>query len=679
MKKYDLKMNVLIFILVVFFIALNTWVYISGEKTIYVWDFRNYWNQWQNYGNLITKNFFRWFVNNEHEIRNADYNPSSISFLFPFYLILGPGRFAYISGLTMVYLSLLGFLISLFLKQLYDNSQRVFIFTLILATLFVPFWRPTLRGYPDIIGLLPLLGSVLLVINASFSVNFSVRKSLWLGFLLWAAFLFRRWYAYTIVSLYITLPVLVFFYDRLKTKNVAGIKVLTQVRNIALTFTTSAITTVLFSYAFQSGLIKRIIRTDYSVAYSAYQAPFLVSLKNTLTGIGYYILPVVLLSILYALIFPYRKKSLISLFALANLVISFFLFTRTQSPGIQHMLPFAMWIFIITMIGLNDLIVFLNKKGPIIAGVIVVLSVFILINNLYRTGPKIPTAINAILPDKNYSLKLDNIDHYQELVDVLTSLTRNGDQFAVLSSSFTLSGDQLDSLSQGVLSKTIFYISEMDLRDKLRIKPFTVKYLVVADPVQLLRYDKGQKVVQLPALALLNHQGIGNAYKKLPYDFILANNVHAYIYEKMRAFTPEEIDGLFNQFIAIYPDWRDELYAGLGYEYLTAEASLGDTWGRFDFIDAQTLTGHPGANRPTVIKFHWRPDHLVIRSVSKTCPDADGVVVTLDDAAGQAQTAKIPNGGSHAFEIKNFKRDAIRMTLDKGLNIDCDLVTITKE
>ncbi|QWA09336.1 hypothetical protein GTU79_18265 [Sodalis ligni] len=91
--------------------------------------------------------------------------------------------------------------------------------------------------------------------------------------LVMGSFLFRRWYAYTIVSLYITLPVLV-FYDRLKTKNVAGIKVLTQVRNIALTFTTSAITTVLFSYAFQSGLIKRIIRTDYSVAYSAYQAPF---------------------------------------------------------------------------------------------------------------------------------------------------------------------------------------------------------------------------------------------------------------------------------------------------------------------------------------------------------------------------------------------------------------------
>ncbi|TKI05756.1 hypothetical protein [Martelella alba] len=628
---------------------------------------------------MLTKHIFTWLEQNEHEIRGSDYNPLPVSLLFPFYLLLGAGRLSYILGLTLVYLSLVCLLLSGLMKRVYDNNRFIACFCMMAAALYVPFWRPSLRGYPDIIGLLPVLAAVLLVFNASLSHRFCAKKAIWLGILLWAPFLFRRWYAYTVVTLYITLPILAFLYDVQKTRFTTRPALSVRCRNILLTFGCSAVTTAAFAFGFQSNLIRRILHTDYSHIYSAYQASFSYSLWNTLHGIGLYVLALALLGCLTSLLSPYRKKSLLCGFAAVNLLITFVMFTRTQSPGMQHQLPFALWMLVMALIGVIDTALLLKRMGGMLASALILASVGVLINNLYRDGLALPKAWAAALPEKNYSLRLAHLDHYRELVGTISSLTRFGAKFAVFSSDDVLCDDLIDTLSAGKLRGNLIRVSQVDLRDKLRLQPFMADYLVVADPVQLHLGGLGQDVIKFPAQALLERQNIGNAYTKLPYDFVLANGVHAYIYKKARTFTGQEVRELLDKFIQVYPEWRDELQHGLAFTFLSANVSLGDKWGEFDFINPSTLLAHPGETRPTQVDFKWPADRLVVHSINNACPDADGVVVSLIGPGGLTRSAHIPVLGSHSFDMRDFGQHEVRMIVDKGHNSHCDQVTIGLE
>ncbi|WP_213991134.1 hypothetical protein [Sodalis sp. dw_96] len=672
------KKNV-VFCVLAFFILVNTWIYIAGEQLVYVWDFHGYWSIWQKYGEMFSHHFFQWLNENEHNIRGNDYNPLPVSLLFPFYVVLGDSRFAYILGLSLVYLGLTSWFLSRLFERLYDDRTAAAFFSLVMAALFVPFWRPTLRGFPDIVGLIPLVGAMLYVMNARFSLRVSLKKSLLLGLLLWTPFLLRRWYAYIVVTLFITLPVLSFWYDRLRmtATEFNEIPLTTRMNRVFIGFLFAGISTVILAYAFQSSLILRILRTNYSYEYSAYQSSFLWSVKYTLNGIGYYILPFAALGLLFALRWPGRKTSLICWFSLANLIISFVMFTRTQSPGIQHQLPFALWIFIIALTGLlNVVFVFQSRIAGAVMSIAIALCAVMLIGALYRGGPSVPDPVEKILPDKNYSLRLDHFENYRALVSVLTTLTGNQEKFAVLSSSGRLSDDLISTLSSGRLDAQMMKISQIDLRDKLRLEPFMAKYMVVADPVEL-HLSSGQYVVKWPAEALLSAQGIGAAYKKLPYDYVLDGNIHAYIFEKQRGFTDAEIAAFLERFFERYPEWRDYYAHSLQKVFLDSQTQLGDKWGRFDYVDDRALSAHPGENHPTVSHFTWYMDKLIVRSGDLSCKNADGVVVTITGPDSTEQTAKISNGASHAFDMKALIGKRITFTLDKNQNSACDSVAIT--
>lgn len=667
--------NGLLCLLLALFIIVNCWVYVAGEDMVYIWDYRGYWTTWQQFSSLLPEHLLTWLGRNEHAIRSSDYNPMPVSLLFPFYMILGAGRFAYILALALVYISLSALLLACLMRSVFRQGERVFVLTLLLSVMFVPFWRPTLRGYPDIAGLVPLIGAVLFVFHTSLSQRVAVKKALLLGLILWAPFLLRRWYAYTVVTLYVTLPFLVLFYER---HQAAGLTLARRVRNIVINFCYAGLTTAVFAYAFQSAMIRRILRTDYGDIYSAYQASFDYSIESTLHGIGLYILPFAALGLLLSLRAPGRNSSLLCWFSLANLLLSFYLFTRTQSPGIQHQLPFALWIFVMALVGINQLIIALKLRNAILLmAVLTLLSLGVMLNALYRGGPALSDTSKSLLPSSIYSMRVEHFDHYQRLANTLVSLTDNGEKFAVFSSSDRLSDDLMSTISESKLDDRLVRISQVDLRDKLRMAPFMIKYLVVADPVQLHLGGNGQDVVKFPAEALLKGENIGKAYKRLPQSFLLDSGVHAWIYEKQRNFTDDEIAAFLGRFYEHYPQWKAELEQSLEPVFLGADIKVGDQWGAFNLDDADTLSGHPGEHQPTISEFTWHQDHMVIRSVNTTCPQADGVVVTLNDLEnGESLTVKVANGASNTIDMHRFIGDRIRFVLDKGENSACDSVVI---
>src|SRR5690606_16042853 len=101
------------------------------------------------------------------QVRQADYNPLPMVPLTPVYLLMGSSRPVYISALVALYLVPVCFMFAYLARRLADarlSSQAAWL-ALGVALLYVPFWRPTLRGLPDIVGLVPILAALILVLK----------------------------------------------------------------------------------------------------------------------------------------------------------------------------------------------------------------------------------------------------------------------------------------------------------------------------------------------------------------------------------------------------------------------------------------------------------------------------------------------------------------------------------
>ncbi|HEO9012625.1 TPA: hypothetical protein QIF24_004215, partial [Citrobacter koseri] len=158
-----------------------------------------------------------------------------------------------------------------------------------------------------------------------------------------------------------------------------------------------------------------------------------------------------------------------------------------------------------------------------------------------------------IFPDGLYPYKVSNFDEYKRLSDRLVALTNSGDKISVFSSNYILNDDMLLTISNFKLTPRVFRVSQVDLRDKLRMEAFSTKYVVVTDPIQLHLNKDGQRVISYPATLLLNRKGIGSAYKKLDEKYQLSKGVSAYIYEKQRPFTESESQDFIKNIVNMYP------------------------------------------------------------------------------------------------------------------------------
>ena len=98
----------------------------------------------------------------------------------------------------------------------------------------------------------------------------------------------------------------------------------------------------------------------------------------------------------------------------------------------------------------------------------------------------------------------------------------------------------------------------MDKRDKFRIEPLLAHYMIVTDPIDGGMPGILQHVVTAPAQRILSGRGIGAAYVRLPATYELRSDVKAYIFEKTRPFSVEEVDELLDYFFRLYPNWRSE-------------------------------------------------------------------------------------------------------------------------
>ncbi|AFZ04752.1 hypothetical protein Osc7112_0110 [Oscillatoria nigro-viridis PCC 7112] len=188
-----------LFLLVIVTVAVTS-IYVSREHTFYWWDYAGY-----NTATVNTANLFRDSPDRAWrgviESLSKEKNLLISLPLVPFILLFGESRLSYILSVSLIYVLpfrlLLG-AISATLIPVYP--RRVFWSTVLLSLLIPMSWIPTLRGYLD------TGGCVFVALAIWVYVQDVKLKSWWkiplIGFLLAAAILLRRHFAYSAIAFF---------------------------------------------------------------------------------------------------------------------------------------------------------------------------------------------------------------------------------------------------------------------------------------------------------------------------------------------------------------------------------------------------------------------------------------------------------------------------------------------
>lgn len=650
--------------------------FVASENQAYTWDSRFYWVVWNEYTGLLRDSFSQWLGSIRSSVYSTDYNPLPIISLIPFnYLPIG-NREAYILGVYILYLLPFAYIaMRLFAVAAgVDKKYQPYVFVFLAS--FIPFITPTLRGYPDIIGMIPLSLCCLILFKVNI-LNYRgyrfVLLAIAVGVLLWLPFAFRRWYAYSVVSLFITLPFLNTFLFGGKARFSKD-----RIFKYFAFFTISAVVVIFAVCLFQFELAKRILTTNYSDIYSAYKTTEEATLLITLNYAGLYLLPLIFLGVAYIFFGSSSRLKVLCAFALANFIITYIIFTRTQTPGMQHGMPLCFWLAILVLSALK---LFFDKLKKGLATTLTIafalLTAAVFISTYSKPFGK-PEWVSRYLPGKEYPLRLENFDHYHELIAFMSARVGADDKVAVFASSGSLNNDLFAAISPASFVSHIANVSQVDLRDKLTIEAFSSRYAIVTDPTQTHLDIHGQQVISLPNNLILEGKGIGAAYIRVSQPFILSGGVQAYVYEKTRPYTIDEYRSMIDEFARSYPSWKAEYENNLTESYLSAAVQKGDTWGQFSMYREGRIYAHPGATTPTVVRmFVGEYDMLRITSVNKNCGKTDGVKVIIEDATQRVEK-HIATAESEVVDMRDFHNKDITLIIDNNGSSACDGLEISQ-
>ena len=553
--------------------------YVWQERTAYFWDWSGYWLRYVNVSSEFLQQPLRALRGLLVSIRGEDYNSLAIVPLIPAEWVFGPSRLAYI--LAVVNISLLPS--AFMLAWLPWRSSRpgfgkpaadLALATGCVATMHV-MWIPVLRGLPDILGLF-VIGLVLLVHFSTPLAEQKMRQLILTGLLLCLLVLVRRWYLFWVVSFFPALAV------------AQGIAIHWQGtglkwRSYGIAARKAIIIGVTFAGAMAvvaTPLILRVVRTDYADVYSAYRySTSIVEVAQKLVAyFGWGLLALGLLGLV--LLMRRQETRTFAIFLLAQSVIVFFLFARTQDFGVQHyylltppvgvgiaafvlclcaqirkkvwpsLLAVAL-VFACTITG--SILVFLSSRmDRSMAASVLAFSSTTTNDGSSFLGSLMPTArfppmVRSDLAEFDRLLS-DVVDRGTGTVYVVASS-------AVLNSSMMVvacwtSGRPPESCGR------ILPTNDVDKRDGFPRAFVRADAVLVAAPTQYHLRPDDQRVIGLLARDMTEGRGVGAAFRRLPHEYKFDDGVTVHAYARSRAFEPAELQALSREFIEHYPGMR---------------------------------------------------------------------------------------------------------------------------
>lgn len=621
-------------------------LYVYNEDNVYIYDYIGYQLRWKELSGKLSIDFLDGIKYLFLTIKTLDYNSFPIFFLFPVYIILGYSRLYYILSMIFIYLVPFFFIVS---KYFYDkvishkNDYFLFITLIIFIFTFSSFWGPLLRGYPDIFGIIPLF--ILFYRLNPYDENISYKDLIINGLLIYLSFLIRRWYAYSIISSFVSL-FLISFVRIIKSKNYKLFFIL--IKNLFVT----GITSLLFVIIFQFSLMINILKTSYSNAYSAYQVDFVTHIISFVSEYSYFLLFFLLISIIVTII---NKKYIFKVFySLLNMILFVLLFTRVQGIGMQHYLGISLYFCIICCYGIIQIYELIKLKK---VGYFFLISIsFISMLNFSTTFIFRDKYVKFLTQDrKYYKFRYQNYDELLRFnTDLSEVLSKDYGYVSFFASNDNISDSLLETMGSDIVRSRIFYTSNIDLRDGINFNSLLYKYVVVSDVPQAGTSIDGQQVLVYPNNLIINSLGIGKNYERVLGPYTIQDNVNIYLYKKVSNFSPQDIESYLNYFYFLYPEWENDI-SYFDKVVLSSLVKLGDSYGDFKRLDNDTYYFHPGYDSTVVdLNFDSKINVSLDFYLDSNIPDN---VVTLINIKKNGKKYK-------SFDLTSFNHELIDLDLD---------------
>ena len=331
-----------------------------------------------------------------------------------------------------------------------------------------------------------------------------------------------------------------------------------QWRDFLCLFAAAAVSSLFFA---QSFLVKQVLSVNYGDLYSAYDQGRRVDWMMLTRYYGLILLCAALVLGIWLLI---RRSALrwTAALALMQPVLCFFLFTRVQSHGQQHLLLYLPALVLLLACALEAL----PAWKPLRLGAALLVLCTAGSTLIPRPQPASPQEIAApaLLPSFTYaSPQRGDIAQLVALRSYVDGLSAQAPRTAaVVSSSFVFNSSIYENIyrSMGIpepdMPETaIIYMTAVDKRDAFSWNVLTADYLLVGDPVQTHLGEENQQVVALLAHAVLEQEGVGTAFQPNGVSFHLDDGVTIRVYERVRTVKAEEYRAISQALIDRYPDY----------------------------------------------------------------------------------------------------------------------------
>ena len=490
-----LRLGLALGLLGLLFFLVSTW-FVLQESQIYFWDYANYHDQLIDLVELLRARGLGPFTAELFaKVKESDYNPSPLLSLLPTALVLSPSRITYISTMAVLWLLPLCVISASISRRVWFSSgvktAPLWPFFLIPATCSL-LWIPLLRGYPDLFALLLLALLTLVAQRTQAFMRLSPFSLILVGSLFWLVFLSRRYFAYALI---------VFLLSNI-LKSLLSYHLFKVLRKYSVII----ISALVFSLVFQPALMSRIIHTNYSSLYAAYDLGFQGNLYSLFAITGP-ILPVYwLIGLAYA-VFS-RRFSVVFYVFLA--LTTYLFFQSTQKPGPHHLLPSVLWLIPAASWPVFLIQSYFSRLNFRIAGLATSLSPWLfswlasLFPGICPVAPPLSTSVRflqGICPSRTFApLVYPNLLQVRSLFAQLAHDISPGSQIVVGASSAILNVEIVAQLFPSSSEHTFKSIGDIDQRDGFNLAAFlSADIFITTSPPLLHRPPQYQQVVIVPS------------------------------------------------------------------------------------------------------------------------------------------------------------------------------------
>ncbi len=561
MKRPDIykhQTRITVWILTISFILAGNFFilfHLSKEHYIYFWDISGYWISGIEFAKVLFSSPLEALGKLYHSILESDYNLLPAVLLSTVVKVVSASHRVYTLAVYNLYVvPFVCILLIFYRKILLDNhvySAVKMLFGCIFLLLYTALLTPVLFGYLDAVGLGVIAAILILVYRSGFK-TFKSSDALLITFLLVLLTLLRRWYLFWVVGFFVAVGV-VYLIKMILEKDYAPGQILRK----AFMFLSIGAGYLLILSVFFTRFLIRALKNNFQDAYKAYNGGDLV--YNITHLFGFFSIIVMLFVLAGAIALLMRKKSRdFGIFLVVQAFVVFFLFTRVQSFGSQHVYLFVPSFAILAFCGICFTLDCIKRSLPRALGYVLAAALlFVNFYYVYIGDNKVTDALKPVLSQETLRPRVMNdIDEIRDMAGYLTSLTQDsGKTVYVLASSFVINDEILGNSKLPYERYAVIGLlatNHVDRRDGFPNHFLLADYIVVADPVQYHLKQSEQQVVGAIAQELVHNTPDNLTLLK---TYALDKGVTAKVYQRTGPYALQFLDALSTIFYTSYPDY----------------------------------------------------------------------------------------------------------------------------